>query len=278
MSYKALLVFVIGLFLSACVSNNTTKIEAQTKIADSDSSPAAIIEMSKDATIAFVSQSLRKDEHFYPQCSGFWIDKDTIMTAAHCAQGAAHMEKVRKFPLKDRDEADHKIPKVKNPTGFMMTYIVEDEVTGINTVPTRTHKAKVVAIDEKRDMALLKAEANNMPRHGWFHLAQQLPRVGDKVYVVGHQSDLYFTAMDGMLAAVRPNYPFDPNDDFNVAGPVIQVYSSIYKGNSGGPVISEKGEVIGVVSFITHVPNQGFAVALPSMRQFITDSRTKKLL
>jgi S1-C subfamily serine protease len=274
MNYRSLLGLIGCLLLSACVSSGTYKADTPSQAPD----PAAVIELGRDSTIAFVSQSLFNDSTYYAQCSGFWIGTDIIMTALHCAQGAAHTEKVRAFPQETREFAHEIVPPVKDPSGFVMHYIVEDEITGLYTKPTHLHNAKVVAIDGNHDLALLKVEKIGAPKHRWFNLAAQLPPVGSRVYVVGHPGSLYYTVMDGMISAIRAKYPFHPGGDFHVDGQLIQVFSGIYKGNSGGPVISDKGEAIGVISFIVEAPNQGFAVALPTMQKFITESRAKNLI
>lgn len=54
-----------------------------------------------------------------------------------------------------------------------------------------------------------------------------------------------------------------------VEGPFLQIFSGIYEGSSGGPVISQNGEIVGIVSFVVNTPNQGFAIASPSIKQFI---------
>ncbi|HYD92180.1 MAG TPA: serine protease, partial [Flavobacterium sp.] len=162
------------------------------------------------------------------------------------------------------------LPPVKDPTGTEMLYVMENEVVGFGKEPKTTHKSKVVAIDAAHDLALVRADKARMPEHHWLRVADFAPKVGEKVFIVGHPGGLYFTFFDGTVAAYRETFPFEkdtPLEDFE--GPFIQIYSAIYFGNSGGPAISANGEIVGISSFISEVPNQGFVVAPSAIKKFL---------
>lgn len=267
MNFKTFLAFIFVFLITSC--SPTTKLAYSPK--------PSVVEIGKSSTVAFVAESTNKNNIIKPYCTGVWINNDTLLTALHCAQGAATMVEIKKLPLDLRKFAPLFIKRVQDPTGIEMSYITENEVVGLEEKPKNTYTSIVVAIDENHDLALLKAK-KNIPNHNWLRISNYMPKVGDKVYVIGHQGGLYFTVMDGMVAAIRETYPIDLDDDFNIQGPLIQVFSSIYYGNSGGPIISQNGEIIGIVSFIAKAPNQGFGIAPPSIKQFIMKSHYERLL
>lgn len=268
MLYKKLFVFISLLLVSCAPMTKTTSFPSPT--------PA---ELGKAATVAFVAQTMRREPaETFAYCSGVWINEDTMLTALHCARAAARMAEVRKLPPEFRVLADLLVPQVADPTGYEMVYIVDNEVTGIDTAPKATHKSVVLAIDAPHDLAIVTAKQSARPEHTWLRVATLNPKVGDKVYVVGHPGGLYFTFFDGIVAAVRETMPHDEGDEIAVAGPFVQVYSGIWHGNSGGPVYSEKGEIVGIVSFGTDAPNQGFCIAPTAINHFIMETYKKNLL
>jgi hypothetical protein len=230
-------------------------------------------EIGSNATVAFVA-SVYEDSVF-PYCTGVWINKDTLLTALHCAKAAAQIQQIKDLPDELKPFAKLFMKEIEDPTGTVMMYSTNKEVTGLETAPTAMHRSRVLAIDSKHDLAILKAEQEGLPDHPHLRVANLMPPVGTKVHVIGHPGGLYFTVMQGTVAAVRESFP---SDDFEVEGPFIQVHSAIYKGNSGGAVINEQGEIVGIVSFIARSPNQGFCLAPPAIKKFIISTYYKNLL
>ena len=270
MFYKKLFVFIFALLLvPACAPMTKRAVFV----------PPSPVEFGKAATVAFVAETMSEETtKTFAYCSGVWIDQETILTALHCARAAARMEEMRKVPAEWRILAQLFIPPVADPTGYAMDYVVENEVTGIYTKPKAVHKSVVLAIDADHDLAIITTKRREQPDHTWLRVANYNPKVGDKVFVVGHPSGLYFTFFDGMVSAIRETMPHEDGDEIGVAGPFVQVYSGIWHGNSGGPVISEKGEIVGIVSFGVDAPNQGFCIAPTAIKHFIIETYKKNLL
>ena len=113
---------------------------------------------------------------------------------------------------------------------------------------------KIVATDEKHDLAIIKVIGGP---------AAELPlgnsneiRIGETVYAVGNPKGLQGTVSKGIVSSMR---------DFGQNGIRIQIDAPISPGNSGGPVLNEKGEVIGVsVSGIQGIDAQNLNFAIPS--------------
>jgi len=111
--------------------------------------------------------------------------------------------------------------------------------------------AKIVAVDKTLDLALLKVDIERpiAAPAGDFLSAQ----VGDDVYAVGSPRKMNFTVSRGMVSYVGRRI------DGNY---YVQSDLATNDGNSGGPVVNDRGEVIGVMTFILR-DSQGLAFAVP---------------
>jgi len=99
-------------------------------------------------------------------------------------------------------------------------------------------KARVVGVDPKTDIALLKVETNiSLPFVSFGN--SNLGRVGDWVMAVGNPLGQGFSVSVGIISA-RQRELSGAYDDF------IQTDAAINRGNSGGPLFNTLGEVIGV--------------------------------
>jgi len=103
--------------------------------------------------------------------------------------------------------------------------------------------------DEIRDVALLRIKVAGRPR---LPLQQGDPEVGSKVLLIGSPRGYEFSITDGLVSQVR-----------QVDGvKQIQFSCPASPGNSGGPLLSLKGEVLGVVSWQRNdAQNLSFAVS-----------------
>ncbi|MEA3405714.1 MAG: DegQ family serine endoprotease [Pseudomonadota bacterium] len=99
-------------------------------------------------------------------------------------------------------------------------------------------KAKVIGVDARTDVALLKVEADDLPvaKIG----RSSTLKAGQWVLAIGEPFGLDYTVTHGIVSAVGRSLP----DDTYV--PFIQTDVSINPGNSGGPLFNLDGEVVGV--------------------------------
>ena len=106
------------------------------------------------------------------------------------------------------------------------------------------------AIDVEHDLVILKVVGINTWRLPWGN--SDNAQVGDTVYAVGNPQGLKGTFSDGIISGIRPDGP---------DGKLLQFTSPISSGSSGGPVLNDKGAVIGVsVSFFSNGQNLNFAI------------------
>ena len=109
----------------------------------------------------------------------------------------------------------------------------------------------VVDKDEKLDLALLRLEAGPRPR---LTLASTTPQIGSRVYIVGSPRGLDFSISEGLISQIRT---LDGVRYYQLSCPISP-------GDSGGPVLNDRGEAIGVVSWRkTDAENVGFAIPSP---------------
>jgi serine protease Do len=124
--------------------------------------------------------------------------------------------------------------------GYIVTndHVVDHatEVT-ITTSDGKSIPAKVIGVDSKTDLALLKAQGDNFPS---VTFASQAPRVGDWVIAVGNPFGLGGTVTAGIVSARGRDIGSGPYDDF------LQIDAPVNHGNSGGPTFNADGEVVGV--------------------------------
>jgi serine protease Do len=119
-------------------------------------------------------------------------------------------------------------------------HVVEgaDSVT-VKLADGRSFDATVIGSDPMTDIALLQVEADEALPVVAFGSSSDM-RVGDEVVAVGNPFGLGGTVTSGIVSAKSRNIHSGPFDDF------IQTDAAINKGNSGGPLFNNDGEVIGV--------------------------------
>jgi serine protease Do len=128
--------------------------------------------------------------------------------------------------------------------------------------------AKLIGLDTKTDLALLKVEHDkSLPAVKFAHSGDV--RVGDKVLAVGSPFGLGGTVTSGIISATGREIGAGPYDNF------LQIDAAINRGNSGGPAFNLDGEVIGVNTLI-YSPSGGsvgigFAIAADVAQQVIAD-------
>jgi serine protease Do len=113
-----------------------------------------------------------------------------------------------------------------------------DEIT-VTLSDDSQHKATLVGRDPKTDLALLKIDAGRaLPHVEWGD--SRGARVGDWVVAIGNPFGLGGTVTAGIISARQRDINQGPYDSF------LQTDASINRGNSGGPMFSLDGRVIGV--------------------------------
>jgi len=148
---------------------------------------------------------------------------------------------------------------VIDPQGFILTnyHVIEDaDRIAVTFADGRTVRATVVGSDPAIDVALLHVNGvSNLPQASLGN-SDDL-RVGEWVCAIGNPLGYVHSVTVGVVSFIGRKL-FDASlDDY------IQTDAAINFGNSGGPLINARGEVIGINSAISsRASNIGFAVPI----------------
>ncbi len=151
---------------------------------------------------------------------------------------------------------------IVSPDGYIVTnnHVIEQaEEIRVTLYDGRTFMAKVVGVDTKTDLALIRIKAKNLPTIPWGD-SRKLS-VGEFVLAIGNPFGLSNTVTMGIVSAVgRANVGIADYEDF------IQTDAAINPGNSGGPLVNIKGELVGINTAIFSRSGgyQGIGFAVPS--------------
>lgn len=119
-------------------------------------------------------------------------------------------------------------------------------------------EVKVIGADPLADLAVLKIEAGGLMAAPWGD-SRQL-EVGDEVLAVGNPYRLARTVTAGIISAKgRPGVVGNlSHQEF------LQTDAAVNPGNSGGPLVNMKGEVVGINTAIYGDTYRGISFAIPS--------------
>ena len=149
--------------------------------------------------------------------------------------------------------------------GYIVTnnHVVEGatkvEVTLNNN---KTYPATIIGTDPATDVAIIKIEADGLPVVP-FGDSDQL-RLGQWVIAIGSPYDLRSTITAGIVSAKGRQMPHY-NGEFKIES-FIQTDAAVNPGNSGGALVNQKGELVGVnTAIISHTGSYtGYSFAIPS--------------
>lgn len=133
-------------------------------------------------------------------------------------------------------------------------HVIEGASRGYAKLAERKEKfniAGTVAVDAARDIALLAVEDIKAPALTIGD--SKVLAVGDEVYAVGNPRGLEGTFSAGIISSIRK-----VGDDS-----LLQITAPISPGSSGGPVVNNRGDVIGV-AVATFKGGQNLNFAIPS--------------
>jgi serine protease Do len=170
---------------------------------------------------------------------------------------------------------------IVSPKGYILTnqHVVEGSsriIVGLQS--GEKYRGKVVGIDEETDVAVVKIDA-----------AQDLPtvtlgdsnaaQVGDWVLAIGSPFGLDQTVTAGIISKKERETPSVTNFQR-----FLQTDAAINRGNSGGPLVNMRGEVIGINSQIATSTGDynGIGFALPAIeanfvyRQIVSQGKVRR--
>jgi serine protease Do len=164
--------------------------------------------------------------------------------------------------------------------GYIITnaHVVEkaDKIK-VTLIDKRELKGKIIGLDTKTDIAVIKISAEGLPSIKWGD-SDKL-EVGEFVLAFGNPFGFSHTVTMGIVSAVgRANVGIADYEDF------IQTDAAINPGNSGGPLVNIEGKLVGVNAAIFSRTGgyQGIGFAVPSnmaelvMKQLIEEGKVTR--
>ncbi len=132
------------------------------------------------------------------------------------------------------------------------------------------YKATVIGIDKNHDLALLKIQAPNLVPATLADSSGLM--VGQRVYAIGNPFGLNGTMTRGIISSIRSirGPQNNPIED------AIQTDAAVNPGNSGGPLLNSKGDVIGITTLIAsngadQSSGIGFAIPINTAKAVLDD-------
>jgi serine protease Do len=138
------------------------------------------------------------------------------------------------------------------------------------TLDGSKHKAKLIGLDKKTDLAVLKLD-DGKATFAYARLGDSdKMQVGDWVIAVGSPFGLHATVTAGIISAKARHIGQGPFDDF------LQTDAAINPGNSGGPLVNMQGEVVGInTAIVAGGSGIGFAIPSNMARKIYTELQAK---
>lgn len=118
----------------------------------------------------------------------------------------------------------------------------------------------VVFIDEKNDLALVKIKKKDK-KDVFNVIAMGDPediKIGERVYAVGNPAGMEFSLSEGIVSGKRSEDPVSKE-----TRDLIQITAPVSPGNSGGPVLDKKGNVVAVAEMGSRNDLQNLNFAVP---------------
>jgi len=172
--------------------------------------------------------TVKKGVGYYPDRSigtGFFIDDNGYLITNH------HVI------------ADHVDPKYE---GYSKVYVT------LKDDPDKELPAKVIGYDKVFDIALLKIPRENTP-HLTLGSSNEMT-LGNKIFTIGNNLGINYTVTTGIIS--------NKDLDFFQLGKGFMIDAAINPGNTAGPLIDDRGQVVGIV--FAGVPEyEGINFAIP---------------
>lgn len=188
------------------------------------------------------------------------------------------------IPMPDNQNGQGQGQQMQRPeiTGLGTGFIIEKDghivtnahvVDGAETVKVTfsdgtTADAKVIGEDKATDIALIKVDTKKDLTTVGFGDSDKA-EVGEPVVAIGNPFGLGTSVSTGIVSALGRDLQSGPFDNY------IQTDASINKGNSGGPLFDDNGEVIGMNTAILSPTGGsvgiGFSVPSDTIKTVVTD-------
>jgi len=149
-------------------------------------------------------------------------------------------------------------------------HVVEDADRLMVTLEGRDYEAEVKGTDPATDLAIIKIDAGRTLKYLKLGNSDSV-RVGEWIMAIGSPLRLDHTVTVGVVSAKDRSIGITPEFSFES---FIQTDAAINFGNSGGPLVNMRGEVVGIATAINYgAENIGFAVPVNILKDVLPQLR-----
>ncbi len=133
---------------------------------------------------------------------------------------------------------------------------------------------EIAETDERKDLAVLKIKATDLPIVALAGI--DTIKVGSTLYALGSPRGLEGSLSQGVVSSIRPISEFDSRlTGFRV----IQFTAPVSHGSSGGPLIDEYGQLVGVVSaFLPGTQNINLGIPVNYIRALLENFKGETIV
>ena len=131
------------------------------------------------------------------------------------------------------------------------------------------HSIEIIKQDKVKDLALIKI---NKPRTALkpIKISRKVPTIGSQVHAIGHPDLEVWTYTTGYISQIRDEYEWSYKDEFEHMANVYQTQTPIAEGNSGGPLLNNHGNLVGINTFGDSENDfQNFSVTVDEIVKFL---------
>jgi len=149
---------------------------------------------------------------------------------------------------------------IVDAAGILLTnaHVVEGaSEVGVTLPDGRSFTGKVLGADPLTDVAVVKVVGSRLPVASLGDSSRVRP--GEWAIAIGNPLGLDNTVTAGIISAIQRTNAVGEGQRV----PYIQTDAAVNPGNSGGPLINDRGQVIGINTAIRQAPGAGLSFAIP---------------
>ena len=228
------------------------------------------------------------------QYSGEWKDGTMLNTNTaqardrRIAEAKQAREEEERRRVAEKIAKENKLIEISSGTGFFINdkgyFVSNNHVVEIcSEVKTKnegqTYTANIIAVDKKNDLALGKV---NFSDNDYISMSDDGARLGEEVIVAGFPFQQHLSesikVTQGIISSLS-----GPGNDYSI----FQMDAAVQPGNSGGPIINNQGELIGITvakanseAFYEETgslpENINFGIKVETLKPFLSANKIKQ--